>query len=96
MSDAFRPFTDPAQAIYDAFQAQAAKRKHYASPEEWIPIERQVVLETATREAERLGLRPPTLDEVRAAERSACGHVDYGSKWAYGVVEVMRKGEVSQ
>lgn len=31
------------------------------------------------------------MDDIVGAERYAAGSVDYGAKWAYGVVEVMRK-----
>jgi hypothetical protein len=91
MFDVFRPSSEPARTLYDTFQSEALKRGG-RSPDEWIAAERQAVYAAACRIAQETGLKTPTLDEVMRAERSACGHVDYGSKWAYGVSSVMREG----
>lgn len=90
MTDIFRPTSEPARTIYDAFQDEATKREQ-REPDEWMSAEIHRVWRTATAEAIKRQLRPPTLDDVQRAERSACGHVDYGSKWAYGVVAAMRR-----
>jgi len=74
--------------IYDAFQIEAEKRQG-RSIEEWQEAERQAVLNAATVAATQMGLRAPTLADVVAAEQYACGSVDYGAKWAYGVVDRM-------
>ena len=87
--DVFRPHRDPARAIYDAFQAEAAKRNG-RTVSEWMGRERDAVLREAVFQAHKCGLRAPSYDEVVQAERSASGHTDYGAKWAYGVVEAMR------
>jgi hypothetical protein len=90
MRDTFRPTFHPAQAIYDAFQAESKKRDGRSVPE-WTKAERDVVWATARDHAQQLGLRVPTMAEVESAERNACGHIDYGAKWAYGVAEAMRQ-----
>jgi len=90
MLDFFRPHTEPARTLYDAFQAEAEKRPERTC-DEWIAKERMAMWHVATSYAQRHGLHMPTLDEVTLAERLACGHVDYGAKWAIGVAEAMRK-----
>ena len=91
MRDIFQPKHEPARSIYEAFQIEATKRKGRAV-EEWIAAERDAVFREAAHQAQKLGLRVPTMDEVVRAERYASGSVDYGSKWAYGVSESMNKG----
>ena len=86
----FRPHFEPARTVYDAFQREAKKRPHKAG-NNWIVAERNAVWSAARDYAQQHGLRVPTMAEVEAAENRACGHVDYGSKWAYGVVEKMTK-----
>lgn len=90
MRDIFQPKHEPARSIYSAFQNEAKKRKG-RSVEEWLTAERGAVLREATTQAIQMGLRAPTMYEVVRAERYATGLIDYGAKWAYGVVEAMRK-----
>ena len=89
MKDIFQPKSEPAGSIYDAFQNEAAKRKG-RNVEEWVKAERDAVFREATHQAQKLGLRVPTMDEIAAAERYAMGSVDYGAKWAYGGVDAMQ------
>lgn len=95
MADIFRPHFDPARTIYDAFQAEAEKRPTRTC-DEWIEAERQAVWRAARDYAQQHGMRVPTMAEVESAEQYAMGHVDYGSKWSYGVVEAMRKREPAE
>ena len=88
MRDVFRPNREPARTLYDAFQREAVNRKG-RSTAEWQNEERQAVWRAARDYAQQHGLRVPTLTEVRRAENSAAGHVDYGAKWAYGIAEVL-------
>ncbi|MCW0399330.1 hypothetical protein NB700_001886 [Xanthomonas sacchari] len=88
--DPFRPRSEPATSIYDAFQAEAAKRKS-RSVEEWIAAEREAVYRAATVAFKDAGLPAPTLEEVESAERYACGSIDYGSKWSYTLISLVRK-----
>lgn len=90
MPDIFRPRHDPARSIYDAFQCEADKRKG-RTVEEWMTAEREAVFREATHQAQKLGLRPPTIAEIISAENYASGSADYGAKWAYGVAEAMRR-----
>lgn len=88
--DIFRPTSEPARSIYDAFQREAAKRPGSGSAE-WMERERVAVHREAAIQATRLGLRIPSMAEVFEAEQCASGHTDYGAKWAYGVVDAMKQ-----
>lgn len=90
MTDTFRPHYDPARFIYDEFQKESSYRNE-RNMDDWIYLERITVWNAAKDYALMHGLRIPTLEEVKKAEDLASGHIDYGSKWAYGVVEYMRK-----
>ncbi|KFC73305.1 hypothetical protein [Massilia sp. LC238] len=89
MSDVFEPRNEPAKSIYLAFQAEATKRKA-RQVEEWVKAERAAVHRECLHQAQKLGLVPPTMEEVAAAERYAMGSIDYGAKWAYQLVRVMK------
>lgn len=89
MRDIFEPRHEPARSIYLAFQAEAAKRNG-RSVDEWIKAERDAVYRECVNQAQMLGLTAPSLDEVAAAERYACGSIDYGAKWAYQLVRAMK------
>jgi hypothetical protein len=56
-----------------------------------LAAERDAFFREATHQAQRLRLRIPTMDEVASAERYAAGSADYGAKWAYCIVDTMRK-----
>ena len=88
--DIFEPHNEPAKTIYLAFQEEAKKRKT-RSVSEWSAGELETVHRTATEQAQKLKLRPPSLEEIAAAERYARGSTDYGAKWAYQVVALMKK-----
>lgn len=90
LRDVFRPRTDPARAIYDAFQDEAEHRKG-RTVEQWLAAEIDAVHREATRQAEKFGLAAPTTEMVRSAEVYASGSVDYGAKWAYTLVEAMHR-----
>ncbi len=89
-SDIFRPYYEPARTLYDAFQKEASKRGS-RSVEEWQSAERLVVWSAARDYAQQNGLHVPTMAEVERVENCACGHVDYGAKWAYGISEIITK-----
>lgn len=93
MRDPFRPLHQPSQTIYDAFTSAAAKRgvRDPDGPNGWVASERFAVWRAARDCSQQHGLRVPTIEEVERAEQQACGHVDYASKWAYGVAEAMRE-----
>lgn len=90
MTDVFRPHREPARTVYDAFQNEAKKRPLQTS-DGWIEAERQVVYQTMCSEAPKFGLPIPTMEEVRQAETYATGHIDYGSKWVYRLLEIMSR-----
>jgi hypothetical protein len=88
--DVFEPSHEPARSIYEAFQNEARMRKG-RTPAEWTTAELNRVHNEAGYQAQIHSLRAPTVEEVLAAEGCARGHIDYGAKWAYAVVERMRK-----
>jgi hypothetical protein len=87
--DPTAPRMEPAKSIYNAFQAEAAKRNG-RSVAQWTAAESVAVLDAATRQARLLGLRAPTAEVVATAEVTARGHIDYGSKWAIHLAHWMR------
>ncbi len=89
MRDIFEPRNEPARSIYLAFQAEAAKRKG-RSVNEWIKAERDAVFRECIHQARRFGLHAPSMDEVAAAELYAVGSIDYGAKWTYQLIRVMK------
>ena len=90
MRDIFEPRREPARSIYQAFQAEAEKRNG-RSCDEWMAAEKDAVHREAAFQAQQMGMQVPSIQQVAAAERYASGSVDYGAKWAYGVVEAMRE-----
>lgn len=90
MTDSFRPKTQPAQRIYDAFQDEATKREARIGFMDWEHQERLRVFREARDYAQENGLPVVTLDQIRNCESLALGHVDYGSKWAYAVAERLK------
>ncbi|RQR62872.1 hypothetical protein DIE12_34365 [Burkholderia sp. Bp9015] len=89
--DAFRPIREPARSIYDALIREATHRKA-RSVAEWLAAERETVHRESVRQAQRLGLHPPTIKEVEHEERLATGHSDYAAKWAQGMAQAMYNG----
>lgn len=92
--DIFRPRSDPARSIYDAFQ-KAAKGREGRSVEEWDAAEINAVYETACRLAPAHGMKAPTREQVAAAHTYALGSVDFGATWTYAVVRRMQPTVVS-
>ena len=90
MKDIFRPRTDPARTLYDAFRREAENRVG-KTPGEWMQAEEQVMWSTSRDYAQQHGLTEPTMAEVLKSQRQAMGHVDYGAKWAYAVAEILNK-----
>lgn len=88
--DPFRPRHQPAQVLYDAFQAEAAHRKH-RQLDDWIRLELEAVHRAACEYASRHGLQHPSMEAVEAAERYARGSADYGAKWAYTLAHRMAR-----
>ena len=88
MVDVFRPRTEPASILYDAFQEEAEKREG-RTVEAWQRCEHREVWYAAYCYAKKHYLLAPTLEQVKEAAMSASGHIDFGSKWAYAVVRIM-------
>lgn len=92
MKDFFEPKTEPARSIYRAFQVEALKRDG-RDFERWREAELDAVYQEAVSQAKKLGMRVVAKKDVEDAENYACGSADYGAKWAYRVVDAMRKAE---
>ena len=86
MEDMFRPTTEPARTIYDAFLCESKKRKG-RTPDQWRTCELNAVGQAVSKWARNNGYVPPTLEDVQRASDHAAGHVDYGSKWALEVAD---------
>ena len=91
----FRPHRQPAQLLYDAFEAEAKKRPGRPLGV-WIREEREAVWRAARDWAQQNGKPVPTMEMVKNAETYACGHTDYGAKWAYTLVEEMQKQSLGE
>jgi len=84
----FEPANEPAKSIYLAFQTETAKREGRVHAE-WVEAERAAVYREAIKQAKRLGLRSPTIEEVADAERSSMGSKYYATNWSQQVASVM-------
>lgn len=82
--DAFRPRHEPVRSFYDALVQESKHRKKRTS-EEWILAERLAVWRAARDYSQQQGLQVLLLADIERAESSACGHIDYASKLAYYV-----------
>jgi hypothetical protein len=87
MRDIFRPKNEPARSIYDAFQKEA---QHRDTCSDWIKNERRAVYKAVVDCAQKYGLKVPTMEDVVKGENLALGHTDYGAKWTYYLVNIMK------
>jgi len=60
---------------------------------EWNKAEIGVVWAVARDYAQKNGLRVPTLKEIEETEVQASGHCDYGTKWAFGVRDLLERSK---
>ena len=91
MKDFFRPNSELARTLYDAFQEEASKREGCKTQNQKF-AEEVAVWEAARDYAQQHGeFRVVFLSEVVQAGNLAEGHVDFGAKWAYGVAAAMRR-----
>jgi hypothetical protein len=74
--------------LYDAFQAEAAKRTG-RTVAQWQDAEERAVWAVARDYAEQFDLVAPTMDDVKRASTYASGSIDYGAKWAYAIEKLM-------
>jgi hypothetical protein len=87
-TDIFRPNTEPARSIYDAFQKEASMRSS-RSLNDWITTERVAVYNEALKQAHKLKVKPLTMDDIEKAELYALGSSDYGASWAYKIAQML-------
>ena len=91
----FRPRDEPASVIFDAFMIESEKR-HGKSVDEWKKKEEEAVWRASKEWAEARRYTYPTLEDVRREVSIAQGHIDFASKWAYGVSRLIGKGDNSE
>ena len=89
MEDMFRPRSEPARTIYDAFDLESRFRKG-RSVEQWKTRELNAVASATRAYCDKHGFFPPTLDEIIEASEQASGHVDYCAKWAFGIADRLK------
>ena len=65
--DHFRPLREPARSIYDALVREASKRSE-RTVEEWLAAEPVAVLREASFQADKLGLKTPSMQDVERAD----------------------------
>lgn len=80
------------EALKAALAAEASQRRGRTF-DEWSRAEAQALWTAARDFAQQHGLQVPLLADVVRVERQACGHSDYGSKWALYVTELMLNSE---
>ncbi len=79
-----------------ASQERGKRGEFVAAPEEarmlkepgWVAFERQAMLDAVNLERRVRGLPHVTVAQVIRVENQACGHVDYGSKFALYCAEL--------
>lgn len=76
------------ETLKAALNAEASQRRGRTF-DEWSSAEAQALWTAARDFAQQHGLRVPLLADVVRVERQACGHSDYGSKWALYVTELI-------
>lgn len=81
--------------LHAALNAAMQQRKDRAAVVDgeigWIAYERAVMFEMVNRIRADEGRWPLEIDEIKAAERAATGHIDYASKWARYCADLVRK-----
>lgn len=55
----------------------------------WVIFERDTMFDAVTRERAKLGKGPVAMTEVQRVETMACGHSDYGRKFALYCAELV-------
>lgn len=86
--DMFRPASDPARTLYDAFCAESENRAGRTF-DAWHRAELEAVYNAACEYAREHKLLAPTFDDVCTAEKSAVGFAGYGAQWAYRVSDIL-------
>jgi hypothetical protein len=85
--------------VYEAIRAKLVaetERRGKRPVEEWILSERECVMREVNHQRRLLAFDPVGIATVERAERTACGHSDYVSKYAHAAADlVFRKEEAS-
>jgi len=89
----FRPHFEPARTFYDALMDESQHRKK-RDCDEWILAERERMWREARDYSQKNGLPVLKISDIERAERQACGHVDYVSKFAHGIVAALRLADL--
>lgn len=62
--------------------------------EEWKSTELAIVFRKTNEVARSLGLTLVTHKDVERADTYASGHIDYGAKFAYRIVELLQEKQI--
>lgn len=84
--------------IYEAIRAKLVaetERRGKRPVEEWILSERECVMRAVNHQRRLLGYDPVEIATVERAERTACGHVDYVSKYAHAAADLVLRKEAA-
>jgi hypothetical protein len=80
------------KTIYEEIRAQLVaetERRPGRALEEWILAERKCVMREVNRQRKLLGYELVGIAAVERAERTACGHSDYVSKYAHAAADLV-------
>jgi hypothetical protein len=84
--------------VYEAIRAKLVletERRGERLVEEWILSERECVLREVNHQRRLLAYDPVGIAVVERAERTACGHSDYVSKYAHAAADLVFRKEVA-
>ena len=84
------------KTIYEAIRAKLVaetERRGKRPAEEWILSERECVMREVNHQRRLLALEPVEIAMVERAERTACGHSDYVSKYAHAAADLVLRKE---
>lgn len=76
--------------LHELLCAEAAKRDQRQGLS-WIGIERQAMCDAVNEHRSARGKAPLPLSEIARVEAMACGHVDYGTKFALYCTELVEE-----
>ena len=84
--------------VYEVIRAKLVletERRPGRALEEWILAERKCVLHEVNHQRRLLAYAPVKIEDVERAERTACGHSDYVSKYAHAAADLVFRKEVA-
>lgn len=74
--------------LHELLCSEAEKRNERS---DWVEKERGALCDAVNRHRARLGKSPVVLGDVERVETMACGHTDYGTKFALYCTELVEE-----